>query len=132
MVAEVLSDRATKVPSFVKINFSQTLSSSASATVTLVTPASGKRVVVVSLGHIALGTIPSNTKIKFLSDTTDITGQLTSNVASLTQNGSINSGYMPDGHFWTAAGEALKMTVTNASGVSRVCLVDGFITYYEE
>ena len=132
MVAEVLSDRATKVPSFVKINFSQTLSSSASATVTLVTPASGKRVVVVSLGHIAIGTIVSNTKIKFLSNTTAITGQLTSNVAGLGQNGHINSGYMPDGHFWTEKDEALKLEVTNGAGVSRVCTVDGFVTYYEE
>ena len=132
MVAEALSDRGTKDPKALKVAFSQTLAGGASATATLARPSSGKTVVVVSISHIALGGIGVNTKLQFFSDSTAITGLLTPTIQSLGQNGHVNSGYMPDGHFWTAVDEPLGITVTNGSGMSKLCTVDGFLKYFEE
>ena len=133
MVAEALSDRGTKVPISLEVDFSQSLGSGASATVTLATPASGKRIVVVGLFHVQFGVgMGSNTKVQFQSGSDDITGLLASNVTSASSPAHLSAGYMPDGHFWTEKDAALKMTVTNGHAATRTCIVDGVISYFEE
>ena len=133
MVAEALSDITDKVVLSVLLNISASLSSGAEDVTTIVTPATGKRIVVVEILHMMLG-IPgtTDTKAQFRSNTTDLTGIITGNPTSVTSPMFITAGYMPDGHFRTAKDESLKVAVINGAGALKNCVIRGALQYYEE
>ena len=134
MVAEALSDITDKVVVNVLLDITQSLSSGAEHVTTLVTPATGKRIVVVEILHMMLG-IPglTNTKAQFRSNTTNLTGVLTGNPSASSGNPMfITAGYMPDGHFRTAKDESLKVAVINGHALTKTCVIRGALQYYEE
>ena len=131
MVAEALSDITDKVVLSVLLDITQGLDSGAEHVTTLVTPAAGKRIVVVEILHMMLGFAgTTNTKAQFRSNTTNLTGILTGNATSSPMF--ITAGYMPDGHFWTAKDESLKVAVINGAGSLKNCVIRGALQYYEE
>ena len=107
--------------------------SPASVTSEIIAAVPGKKIVVVSIVAYrimyTLGTAAFKTQWK--SGSTAITGEMTNDNTA----GSLTLMPVPEGHFKTAAGEALNLTVTDtrAGSVSAVnVFVDGSITYYEE
>ena len=133
MVAEALSDITDKVVLSVLLDITQGLDSGAEHVTTLVTPAAGKRIVVVEILHMMLGFAgTTNTKAQFRSNTTNLTGILTGNATGTSSPMFITAGYMPDGHFWTAKDESLKVAVINGAGTSKTCVLRGALQYYEE
>ena len=133
MVAEALSDITDKVVLSIHLNITQSLSSGAEHVTTLVTPAAGKRIVVVEILHMMLGFAgTTNTKAQFRSNTTNLTGILTGNATGTSNPMFITAGYMPDGHFWTAKDESLKVAVINGAGTTKTCVLRGVLQYYEE
>ena len=135
MVAEALSDIGTKVPKSVSVDIQELgLDSGASITATIVTPSSGKRIVVTGLFQIAVGGFGGNTHIEFLSGTDEITGVLTSHPQAANSPVVINTAYMPDGHFWTAKDEPLNVKLTNGHGGpgTKSVTLNGAVQYYED
>ena len=81
---------------------------------TLVAAQAGKRIVVV---YWSLGADGAQT-VKFQSTTsTDITGELRLNT---TQS---NSGWNPDGHFMTTAGELLNLEISGGTVSGYICYI---------
>lgn len=133
MVAEALSDITDKEVLSVKIDISQSIGAGLEHVTTLVTPATGKKVVVIGLQHLMIGSPgAANTQAQFRSDTTDLTGVITGNSVASPYMSFINSGYMPDGHFWTARDESLKIAVINGGVATKTCIIAGALQYYEE
>ena len=134
MVAEALSDITDKVVLSVLLDITQGLDPGAELVTTLVTPATGKRIVVVEILHMMLGFAgTTNTKAQFRSNTTNLTGVLTGNPSATGGNPMfIVAGYMPDGHFRTAKDESLKVAVINGAGTAKTCVIRGALQYYEE
>lgn len=105
----------------------------ASTTTEIIAAVPGKKIVVVSIVAyrimFAFGTVAFRTQWK--SGSTAITGEMTNDNTSA----SLTLMPVPEGHFKTAAGEALNLTVTDTrtGSVSGANVyIDGSITYYEE
>ncbi len=106
---------------------------SASKTAEIVEAVPGKKIVVVSI--VAYRVLFTFTSISFetqwKSGTTAITGKMTHNNTTP----ALTVMPIPEGHFRTAAGEALNLTLTDTRTGSvgmASALVDGVLTYYEE
>jgi len=139
MVAEALSDRTAKETKTAVFTLTNSLASGASATTELVEAVPGKKIVVTNLNHIHISFAggSGSVGVEFKSGSTALTGRLTfSNVSTggVKNDQTTNTGYMPDGHFWTAKGEALNLTITDtrSSGSAVTNWVNGYINYYEE
>ena len=133
MVAEALSDIGTKVPKSVSVDIRQLgVAGGATHTVTIVTPSSGKRIVITSLLQMAFGGFGGNTKVEFLSGTDEITGVLTSHPQAAEVPVIINTGYMPDGHFWTAKDDPLNVKLTNSTVATKSIQLFGAVQYFED
>ena len=78
----------------------------------------GKKIVVVNLFLV----VSASVSIGFKSHTSTAL----SGLMILAAKGAYNPGYNPDGHFQTAAGEALVIACGGATDI------DGWINYYEE
>ena len=105
----------------------------ASQTAEIVAAVPGKKIVVVSVVAyrvlFTFGTVSFKTQWK--SGTTAITGEMTHNNTTP----ALTVMPVPEGHFRTAAGEALNLTLTDTrtgSVSAASALVDGVLTYYEE
>ena len=129
MVAEALADIGDKDIKGAVVNVSLSPASGASATAKLLDGVPGKRIVVTSLNewHVqqTMGAMVSAT---WKSGTTALTGPV--RFANYEQG--LTASYMPDGHFKTAAGEDLNLTLTNNSPAGTAVEVDGFFNYYFE
>ena len=141
MVAEAMSDKAAKETKTAVFTLTNSLAPGASTTVELVELVPGKKIVVTNLNHMQISFTFSSgaVGVEFKSGSTALTGRLTfSNVptagTSTTNDQTTNTSYMPDGHFWTAEGEALNLTITDtrSSGSAATNWVNGYINYYEE
>ena len=142
MVAEALADKAAKETKSAVVNVNTTLAAGASTTVELVPAVPGKRIVVTSINHVQLMPVAPFSGdwigVVFKSGSDALTGELFfSNVAIAGGTGyesTINTSYMPDGHFKTDSGEALNLTATDkrSSGGSVDVWIRGYINYYEE
>ncbi len=142
MVAEALADRAAKETKSAIINVNASLDPGDSTTSALVSAVSGKKIVVTNINHVQLmPTFPYSMDwigVVFKSGSDALTGELFfSNVAIAGGTGyesTINTSYMPDGHFKTDSGEALNLTATDkrSSGGSVDVWIRGYINYYEE
>ena len=139
MVAEALSDITDKVVLSVALSVTESVGAGLESVVNIKTPATGKRIVVVEILHMMLG-VPgtTNTKAQFRSvdeedSATNLTGIITGNPSATSGNPMfITAGYMPDGHFWTAKDESLKVAVINGAGTTKTCVIRGVLQYYEE
>ncbi len=141
MVAEALSDRTAKETKTAIFSYSNLLdhAGTASATEELVAAVPGKKIVVTNINHIqvSFGGGTGSIGVEFKSGATAYTGQVTfSNIPTMSpkNDNTTNTAYMPDGHFWTAKGEALNLTITDTrtSGSAATTWVNGYINYYEE
>lgn len=85
---------------------------------TLVAAVTGKKIRVLAYTLIASGAVT----VRFESGAsgTALSGQM-----SLASNGGVSAGYLPDGHFETAAGALLNLELGGAVSV------DGHLTYVE-
>jgi len=129
MVAEALADIGSKDTKSLLVNISSSPASGASATTKLLDGVAGKRIVVTSLNEWHLQTaFGANVAVTWKSGTTALTGP----VRFTNYEQGLTASYMPDGHFKTAAGEDLNLTLTNHSGGSSAVQVDGFFNYYIE
>ena len=114
MVDAGLRDLGPKVIKTQAVN----LASAGAEDETAITAVTGKKIVVINLFLV----VSAATSIGFKSGgSTALTG-----LPSLAAKGTYNPGYNPDGHFQTAAGEALVIACGAATDV------DGWINYYEE
>lgn len=129
MVAKSLSDIGNKDTKDLLVNVSLSPASGASATTKLLDGVSGKRIVVTSLNewHVQMAG-SADVAASWKSGTTALTGPIRFTNAY----DGLTASYMPDGHFKTAAGEDLNLTLTNNSGSSAAIQVDGFLNYYIE
>jgi len=140
MVAEALSDKSAKETKSAVIDITENLAATASDTTAIVPSVPGKKIVVTNINHMQVklaspyGTDMIGTVFKSGSDA--LTGEMVfSNVpADEGQEMTVNTSYMPDGHFKTDSGEALNLTVTDkrSSGGAAPTWVYGYINYYEE
>jgi len=142
MVAEALSDRSAKDTKSAVIN--QTLTTpgaGASTTFEVIPLVAGKRIVVTNVNHMhihaAFGSGDSTIGIIFKSASTALTGDIRfANIeADEGEEMTINTSYMPDGHFKTAAGEALNATINDhrgSGGATGNVFIRGYVNYYEE
>lgn len=137
MVAEAISDKTAKETKTAIFTYTNNLSPGDTVTAELVEAVPGKKIVVTNLNHIhvsfSLGY--GSLAVEFKSGSTALTGKLTfSNIPANAYEMTTNTGYMPDGHFWTEKDEALNLTITDArsSGVNATTWVNGWINYYEE
>tara|TARA_R110002020_G_scaffold230979_3_gene442118 strand:+ start:129 stop:572 length:444 start_codon:yes stop_codon:yes gene_type:complete len=147
MVAEALSDKSAKETKSALINIGTSLEGDTETTVELVPLVPGKKIVVTNVNHIQVKPVsPYGSAMIgsiFKSGSSALTGEL---LFSNTPSGSgfppgsgyensVNTGYMPDGHFKTAKGEALNLTVSDkrsGGAATAVTWVYGYINYYEE
>ena len=81
---------------------------------------------------MAFGGFGGNTHAEFLSGTDEITGVLTSHPQAAEVPVIINTGYMPDGHFWTAKDEPLNVKLTNSTVATKSIQLFGAVQYYED
>ena len=142
MVAEALSDKAAKETKSAIISVSESTPPGSSATVELIAAVPGKKIIVPNINHVQL--LPAFpygmdwVGAVFKSGSDALTGELHFANAGLAggtgYESTVNTSYMPDGHFKTASGEALNLTVTDrrSSGGGGTILVYGYIDYYEE
>lgn len=146
MVAEALSDKSAKETKSAIVNVAVILAPGASTTVELVELVPGKKIVVTNINHVQIKPMsPFSTDMMsttFKSGSDALTGELffsnqPSGSGFISGEGydhAINTAYMPDGHFKTASGEALNLTVTDkrSSGLTGQTWVYGYLNYYEE
>ena len=126
-----ISDKTDKeVKSAVVEITSSSVSSGASTSTTVVSGVSGKKLVVV-LTHLNVhdgspAFFGIRVTIVVKSSTTSLTGETVDmDLCEYTD-------YNPDGHYKTAAGEGIVITLKNAHGSSIDLHCNGWINYYEE
>ena len=146
MVAEALSDKSAKETKSAVVSVAVNLAAGESTTIELVEFVPGKKIVVTNINHVQVKPLaPFTTDMiatTFKSGSDALTGELffsnnpsgSGFISGSGYDAAINTAYMPDGHFKTASGEALNLTVTDkrSSGMSGQTWVYGYINYYEE
>tara|TARA_R100000458_G_C8125038_1_gene142335 strand:+ start:202 stop:624 length:423 start_codon:yes stop_codon:yes gene_type:complete len=140
MVAEALSDKTAKETKSAIISINSNLGAGASTTVELVAAVTGKKIVVTNINHVQVKPVPpfgaDQIGTTFKSGSDALTGELffSNNPADSGYEMTINTSYMPDGHFRTASGEALNLTIADkrSSGTVANTWIYGYINYYEE
>ena len=111
---------------------SSSVSAGASTSTTVVSGVPGKKLVVI-LTHLnvhdgspSIGFPAPHVSIVMKSSTTSLTGE------AMDIDLCEYSDYNPDGHYNTAAGEGIVITLKNTSGSSSDLHCNGWINYYEE
>ena len=128
-----LSDKTDKdVKSAVVEILSSSVSAAASTSTAVVAGVPGKKIVVVYThlnvhdGSPTLGFPAPGVSIVVKSSSTSLTGEyIDMDLCEYTD-------YNPDGHYKTADGEGLVITLKNTSGSSSNLHCNGWINYYEE
>ena len=141
MVAEALSDKAAKETKSAVIDVTEITSPGDSETNELIAAVPGKKIVVTNINHVQL--MPASpfamdwVSVVFKSGSDALTGEIffsNAGIAGGAYESTINTSYMPDGHFKTASGEALNITTIDkrSTGGGGTIWVRGYINYYEE
>lgn len=113
------------------LNVTSSLATGASATTKILDGVAGKKIVITNINdfHVqpAIGAAMS---VTWKSDATALTGPLRFTNA----NQGLTTSYMPDGHFRTAAGEDLNLTLTDYRSIGSSANTNawGSINYYYE